>query len=55
MKPNFDEWLKAVDTECWCRGGMALSDLPDIDYRMMFEHGVSPKSAACRALRNAGE
>lgn len=55
MKPTFDEWLRAVDEQCWRRGGMALSDLPDIDYRVMYEHGVSPRNAASRALRNAGE
>jgi hypothetical protein len=52
---SYEEWLKNVDTQCWRRGGLSLSDLPDMDYRFMFEHRITPKSAACRALRNAGE
>lgn len=55
MQMNYEVWLKQVDQECWRRGGTSVSDLPDVNYREMFENSLSPKSAACRALRNAGD
>jgi hypothetical protein len=47
---TFEQWLKAVDQQCWRHGGLALSDLPDMDYRFMYDHNVSEKSAACRRV-----
>lgn len=52
---RFEQWLKAVDEQCWRRGGLAMSDMPDADYATMYGNGLTPKSAACYALRNAGE
>lgn len=55
MMLTYETWLKHVDLECWRRGGMSVGDLPDVNYREMFNNRVSPKSAACRALKNAGD
>ena len=52
--PTFEAWLTAVDCEIASRVmGMTSSDLPDCCYAQWFEDGVSVKSAAARAIRNA--
>lgn len=50
---TFESWIKQVDAEISRRVGLGYMDLPDIDYGGMFEDGVSPKTAAGRAIRNA--
>ena len=52
---SFETWMREVDVQCWRRGGCSTGDLPDVNYREWFDNGLSPKSAACRALKNAGE
>ena len=51
----FQEWLKKVNNIVILKTGLDLLDLPDMDYFGMWERGVSPKSAATRAVRNANE
>lgn len=52
---SFESWMREVDVQCWRRGGCSAGDLPDANYREWFASGLSAKSAACRALKNAGE
>ncbi len=52
---SFESWMREVDVQCWRRGGCSTQDLPDVNYREWHANGLTPKSAACRALRNAGE
>lgn len=57
MKPrlSFEEWLREVDREVQRRLGLSRLDLPDIDYSGMYSSGLSARSAAIRAIRNAKE
>jgi hypothetical protein len=51
---NFDDWRKAVDAIIADRvGGLTSDDLPDVDYRGLYETGKSPEEAARFAVRNA--
>jgi len=51
---SFAAWKMAVNAEIGRRAGLSADDLPDCCYRDWYEDGVSPKSAAGRALREAG-
>jgi hypothetical protein len=55
IKMTFDEWLKAVDTIITAKLGLSRDDLPDCCYRDWYDDGVTPKTAAFRAIRNASE
>ena len=48
-KQTFEDWLKQVDANLPCHH----DDLPDVCYRDWYDAGVSPKSAAKRAIKNA--
>jgi len=48
-KISFEKWLEQVDLNLPCHH----DDLPDVCYRDWYDDGVSAKSAAKRALRNA--
>ena len=50
---TFDDWMKAVDDACYDRAGCSVYDLPDVCFRDWYDDGVSPKSAAGRAIRSA--
>lgn len=52
---SFEDWMKAVDKEVNKRIGLSSSDLPDIAYADMHQDGVSPVSAAKKAIRGAAE
>ncbi len=52
---TFESWMQAVDKEIGNLCGMSNRDLPDVCYGDWYEDGVSPLSAAKRAIRNAGE
>jgi hypothetical protein len=52
-KRTFEEWLKEVDAALRNECGMTHLDLPDIAYRDLYDDGVSPKSAAKKAVKNA--
>ena len=53
---NYDEWKGRVDAFLRDKlAGLSSDDLPDCPYRDWYEDGVSPLSAATRAIRNAKE
>jgi len=43
---TFEQWMKEVDAILSCGEGVVTSDLPDQDYRTMFEEGCEPDEAA---------
>jgi hypothetical protein len=49
QKQTFEEWMKQVNSHL----PMSSDDLPDVNYRDWYDDGVSPKSAAARALKYA--
>ena len=51
---KFENWMNAADMEVSRRAGLSIHDLADMNYRDMYEDGLSPKRAAGRALRNEG-
>lgn len=53
MKKTFEEWMKEVDYQLAVLCCMGSEDLPDCCYRDWYDDGVSPKSAAKRAMKNA--
>lgn len=53
MAKTFAEWLEQVDLKVQARCGMSRDDLPDVNYRDMFDQGDSPSTAASYAIRNA--
>lgn len=50
---GFAHWLERVDRYMVEATGLRRDDLPDVAYADMYEDGVSPRSAARRAIRNA--
>lgn len=54
MAGSFAAWMAAVDRAVEAKCGMSAYDLDDAPYADWFEDGVSVKSAASRAIRNAG-
>ncbi len=54
-KLSFDDWKKSVNNEIVRQMGMEADDLPDYTYRDCYDDGVSPKTAATRAIKNARE
>jgi hypothetical protein len=55
MKPTqtFDAWMAEVDAQVEALAGCSVRDLPDCLYADWYAAGVSPLSAARRAIRNA--
>lgn len=53
-KKTFEEWLKEVDREVKAVVGMSYQDLEDCPYSDWYESGKSAKSAAKKAIKNAG-
>ncbi len=54
-KVPFDTWRASVDYWVVAQTGMYADDLPDCPYRDWYDDGISPKTAAKRAIRNAKE
>lgn len=52
---SFEDWTKAVDKQIRKRCWLSSDDLPDVDYRGMYESGMSPKETAIFAIRNAAD
>lgn len=51
---TFEQWLQAVDRAVAdIAFGLSLYDLPDIDYRSLYESGEPPQLAAEEALAGA--
>lgn len=53
-KQSFEEWMRKVDQAVQRITGLGVFDLPDVAYRDWYDDGVSVKSAASRAIKNAG-
>lgn len=51
---NYEEWKSRVNRHIGNICGMSADDLPDVNYRDMYDSGCSPKEAANEALENAG-
>ena len=41
-KEKFEQWMKKVDTYFIKKVGVSTEDLPDADYRTMYEEGLPP-------------
>lgn len=52
MKRNFEEWMLLVDVACHKIAGCSIHDLGDCCFDDWFEEGISPTSAASRAIKN---
>lgn len=50
---RFDAWMVAADRYVWDRGSVSVYDLPDCDYATWHDQGMSPRTAARRAIRAA--
>ena len=50
---TFSEWMRKVDEILNRKCGLDSRDLPDVCYRDMYDDGMSPRSAASKALRAA--
>lgn len=51
---SFEEWMQAVDeTVGNIAFGLSVNDLPDIDYRSLYEAGEMAQTAAEEALAYA--
>lgn len=49
---GFDTFMEKVEAIVAARtGGLSVYDLPDIDYRSMYEDGARPAAAAARAIK----
>jgi hypothetical protein len=54
VSKSFEEWMKTVDAHLSNRaGGMTSADLPDCCYGDWYEDGLSPSTAARKAIRVA--
>ncbi len=51
---TFDQWIKLVDKEVVKRVYIGYLDIPDVDYRSLFDSGESPSDAAEYALDESG-
>jgi len=52
---KFTKWLKSVDRLVQEKVFLSYQDLPDIDYRGLFEDGFTPAEAAQECLDNADD
>lgn len=52
---TFERWLALVDDEICRRLSLTHEDLPDVDYRALYDCGDTPPRAATFAIRNAVE
>ena len=52
---SFEDWMREVERAVQQRVGLSVHDLADVPFMDWYEDGVSPRSAAARAIRSAGE
>jgi len=50
---TFESWMAAVDAAVSQIAFVSVHDLPDIDFRSLYDGGESPQAAAHEALENA--
>jgi hypothetical protein len=53
MTQTFDAWLAEVDAQVWALAGCSVRDLPDCLFADWYADGMSSRTAARRAIRNA--
>ena len=53
-KKTFEAWVNEVH-KYLDLVGLSIDDLPDCPYRDWYDDGTSPKAAAGRAIRRAGD
>ena len=51
---TFEQWMDKIDRILEYNLGISYRDLPDIDYRSLFESEVPAIEAAAIAIKNAG-
>lgn len=52
---RFTEWIEEVNRLVGIEtGGVDINDLPDIDYRSIYEDGALPEAAVSEVLYEAG-
>jgi hypothetical protein len=54
-KMPFEKWLELVDRYVKEETFLSYQDLPDCPYADWYQDGVTPKSAAKRAIKRASE
>ena len=50
---SFDRWMAEVDAAVSQIAMLSVHDLPDLDFRSLYDGGESPQTAAREALENA--
>ena len=53
MKDSFQVWMKKVNAAIEAKCGMTADEIEDTNYSEMWERGVTPKSAAAKAVKQA--
>jgi hypothetical protein len=43
---TFEEWMDEVNIEIVAQAGVRALDLPDAEYRVWFDEGISPQETA---------
>ena len=51
---SFEDWMRKVDQAVGAKTGLSVYDLADMPYRDWYDSGMSPSSAAKRALASEG-
>ena len=51
---EFSQWMQEVDNCVWMISGCSIHDLPDCDFRSMFNDGASPAEMANEAFQETG-
>ncbi len=51
---DYSRWMKAVDQAVWISAGCSVYDLPDCNFRSMFDEGAASAEAVNEVLQNAG-
>lgn len=55
MRKPYAAWFKEVNAVVAARVGLSVYDLPDCPFMDWYAAGVSAKSAAARAIKNAAD
>ncbi len=55
MTLTFEAWMKQVNLRIENTIGLSSDDLPDINYRDLYDNEVNPSTAAWEAIKGAME
>lgn len=53
MKKTFEQWMSEVNKHLIATVGMSSDEIDDANYAAWYDDGVSPKTAAKRAIKLA--